>query len=186
MALAAVKGEKTVAELAEQFRVHPTQIAEWKPQLRTRAAYVFGGTKSPSETPDLKTLHAKVKQLSLENDFVQVSSMTQQGIAFGGDSAEHRILTYVPMDEANNEIRMAKEVLDSRLPMRVQTFSYPNGNWSPEVAKLVEDAGYRLAFTTEPGYVSCDDDHFAIRRINIHDGLMDSKPMFLARIVGLF
>ncbi len=44
VALAAIKGDKTLAELAEQFRVHPTQITEWKPQLLGRAADVFSGT----------------------------------------------------------------------------------------------------------------------------------------------
>jgi transposase-like protein len=71
VALAAVKGEKTVAELAEQFRVHPTQITEWKQQQLVRAGDVFGGTKSMTETPDLKTLHAKIGQLTLENDFLE-------------------------------------------------------------------------------------------------------------------
>ncbi len=46
VALAAVKGDKTLAELAEQFSVHPTQITEWKQQWLERAADVFGGTKS--------------------------------------------------------------------------------------------------------------------------------------------
>ena len=71
VALAAIKGDKTLAELAEQFSVHPTQITEWKQQLLARAADVFGGTKAPSETPDLKTLHAKIGQLALENDFLE-------------------------------------------------------------------------------------------------------------------
>jgi transposase-like protein len=71
VALAAVKGDKTLAELAEQFSVHPTQITEWKQQLLARAAGVFGGMKTPSETPDLTTLHAKIGQLTLENDFLE-------------------------------------------------------------------------------------------------------------------
>ncbi|HRB81210.1 MAG TPA: IS3 family transposase [Nitrospira sp.] len=70
VALAACKGDKTLAELAEHFRVHPTQITEWKQQLLTRAADVFGGTKPTSDTPDLKVLHAKIGQLALENDFL--------------------------------------------------------------------------------------------------------------------
>ena len=68
VALAAVNGDKTLAELAEQFRVYPTQITEWKQQLLARAADVFGGAKPTSDTPDLKTLHTKIGQLALEHD----------------------------------------------------------------------------------------------------------------------
>ena len=79
VALAAVKGGKPLAELAEQFSVHPTQITEWKQQLLARAADVFGGMKAPSETPDLKTLHAKIGQLTLENDFLE-GALTKAGL----------------------------------------------------------------------------------------------------------
>jgi transposase-like protein len=71
VAFATVKGEKTLAELATQYGVHPTQVTEWKQQLLARAADVFGGTKPTSDTPDLKTLHAKIGQLALENDFLE-------------------------------------------------------------------------------------------------------------------
>jgi transposase len=72
VAFAAVKGEKTLTELASQFGVHPTQITEWKQQLLTRAVDVFGGTaKATSDAPDLKVLHAKIGQLTLENDFLE-------------------------------------------------------------------------------------------------------------------
>lgn len=71
VAVAAIKGEKTLAELAEQFSIHPTQITEWKQQLLARAADVFGRSTPPSDTPDLKTLHAKIGQLALENDFLE-------------------------------------------------------------------------------------------------------------------
>ena len=66
-----MKGDKTLAELPEQFRVHPTQITEWKQQLLARAADVFGGSKAISDMPDLKVLHAKIGQLALENDFLE-------------------------------------------------------------------------------------------------------------------
>ncbi len=72
VALAAIKGERTLAELAQQFNVHPTQITEWKRQLQERAADVFSvGSTSSGEPPvDLKALHAKIGQLTLENDFL--------------------------------------------------------------------------------------------------------------------
>lgn len=71
IALAAVKGERTLAELAQQFDVHPNQITEWKRQFQDRAADVFGAAGTPSSEPpvDVKTLHAKIGQLTLENDF---------------------------------------------------------------------------------------------------------------------
>ena len=72
VALAAVKGEKTLAELAQQFDVHPNQITTWKAQLLEGAAEVFGQDKAGVvEAPvDLKALHAKIGELTLANDFL--------------------------------------------------------------------------------------------------------------------
>jgi len=79
VAWAAVKSEKTRAEWAEPFRVHPTQITDWKQQLLARAVEVFGGAKPTVDTPDLKTLHAKIGQLALENDCL-AGTLTQAGL----------------------------------------------------------------------------------------------------------
>src|SRR4029079_10617894 len=79
VALAAVKGDKTLAELAEQLSVHPPQITDWKQQLLDRAADVFGGPHQPADAPDQKTLHAKIGQLTLENDFLE-GALTKAGL----------------------------------------------------------------------------------------------------------
>ena len=73
VALAAVKGEKTLAELAQQFDVHVNQITQWRSQLLDGAAGVFGQGKQETAVPsvDLKTLHAKIGELALENDFLE-------------------------------------------------------------------------------------------------------------------
>lgn len=71
VALAAVRGEKTLAELAQEFDIHPTQIGEWRSQLLERAASVFGGDSDKSgPAVDLKPLHAKIGQQALEIDFL--------------------------------------------------------------------------------------------------------------------
>ena len=81
VALAAIKGDKTLAELAQQFDVHPNQITDWKKQLQERVADVFDAGKASSVAPpiDVKVLHAKIGQLALENDFLE-GALTKAGM----------------------------------------------------------------------------------------------------------
>jgi transposase len=74
VALAAVKNDRTIGQLAEQFDVHPNQITTWKDQLLKGAAEVFergGNVTSSVPEVDIKTLHAKIGELTLENDFLE-------------------------------------------------------------------------------------------------------------------
>jgi transposase len=74
VALAAIKGDRTLIELAEQFDVHPNQITTWKAQLEGGAADVFGpggGNGVAQPAIDVKPLHAKIGELTLENDFLE-------------------------------------------------------------------------------------------------------------------
>ena len=79
VALAAIKGEKTLSELAQQFDVHPNQITQW--QVLEGAAGVFGhGRSKAGPAPiDLKALHAKIGELALENDFLE-GALTKAGL----------------------------------------------------------------------------------------------------------
>lgn len=72
VALAALKGDQTMSELATQFDLHPNQIKQWKDQLLEGVANVFEdklGSKAPGI--DVTSLHAKIGQLTLENDFLE-------------------------------------------------------------------------------------------------------------------
>lgn len=80
MALAAVRGEKTLAELAQQFDVHPNQITQWRAQLLESAAQVFGAVSETAPPPvDVKALHAKIGELTLESDFLE-SALAKAGL----------------------------------------------------------------------------------------------------------
>jgi transposase-like protein len=71
VALSALKGEQTLAQLAQRFDVHPSQITQWKDELLQRAIEVFATAPDKrAPAPDVKALHAKIGQQALEIDFL--------------------------------------------------------------------------------------------------------------------
>lgn len=81
VALAAIKGEKTLGELAVHYDVHANQITSWRTQLLEGAAEVFGGDSKAEAPPpvDVKELHAKIGELTLTNDFL-AGALTKAGL----------------------------------------------------------------------------------------------------------
>ena len=118
-------------------------------------------------------------------DWSHVEAMAGAGIAFGGHGAEHRLLGHLPDDEVDGEIQTTTTVMRQKLRAPAPAFSYPSGSWTPAVIDKIRRAGYQLGFTIEPGTVTAGDAPLTIRRINITEDMTATKPMFLARILGL-
>lgn len=71
VALAAIKEDQTLAELAQRFAVHATQVSEWKRQLLEHSSEVFESAhEKTADGPDVKDMQAKIGQLAMENDFL--------------------------------------------------------------------------------------------------------------------
>lgn len=70
VALDALKGEETLVEISQRYQIHPNQITEWKRQLLEHAPDIFGKDRKAEQSPSVKDLHAKIGQLSMENDFL--------------------------------------------------------------------------------------------------------------------
>lgn len=74
VALDAMNGEHTIAELASKYSVHPNQISQWKKQAKEGMVASFSGkvqTDQQASEAQIKELHAQIGQLTVENDFLQ-------------------------------------------------------------------------------------------------------------------
>lgn len=71
VALAAVQGEATLAELSQRYDVHANQITQWKQHLLANAVAAFGGNDDRPREGEIERLHAKIGELTMERDFLQ-------------------------------------------------------------------------------------------------------------------
>lgn len=74
VALAAIKGHKTVNEIAQEYGVHPTQVNQWKKELLENASQVFEGKRGPkaeATTVKVDPLYAKIGELNMQVDFLK-------------------------------------------------------------------------------------------------------------------
>jgi transposase len=72
VALEAIRGEKTVAQIAAHHEVHPNQVTSWKTELLEKAAMIFGGNALAADGKErIRELHEKIGELTVERDFLE-------------------------------------------------------------------------------------------------------------------
>jgi transposase-like protein len=136
VAVAAIKGEKTLIELAQDFDVHPNQIKQWRDQLLEGATSVFGAVAAPQAEPaiDVKTLHAKIGELALgpvfcparsarrvwrraqENDRSKIKTERQPPGRRAGDQPRQRHCQPRPVSDADLKLRRRTDKLHMEFP----------------------------------------------------------------------
>lgn len=103
------------------------------------------------------------RQLVLSWD--EVEEMQREGAQFGAHSVTHSVLTNLPLAQARWEIRQSKEDLEKRLREEVRFFSYPAGQYSSEIVKIVEENGYAGAATSDWLWITAESDPYRLGRI---------------------
>lgn len=110
----------------------------------------------------------------------QIAELQAHGVTFGSHTSTHEILTMVPPAQAEQEIVSSREAIQQKLGGSCKLFSYPNGDYSEQVRKLVAQAGYKLAFLNQqPGVWTRDCDPLLIPRVNVCEyHLVNTKDEF--------
>jgi peptidoglycan/xylan/chitin deacetylase (PgdA/CDA1 family) len=101
--------------------------------------------------------------------WTEIAEMDRAGVSFGSHTQTHQILTTVSAEKARQEIRQSKTEIERALGRRCNAFAYPNGNWSSETQRILAEAGFEFALTTQPGAWTATGDHLTIPRSSVYE-----------------
>lgn len=105
-------------------------------------------------------------------DWNEVSEMSRNSISFDSHGCSHRIMTTIDKSEVQEEMLKSKETIEAKTGNEVKFFSYPNGDYDLQIARVAKETGYIGAVTTNRREVSdFEDGRFGMERIAIHDSI---------------
>jgi peptidoglycan/xylan/chitin deacetylase (PgdA/CDA1 family) len=115
----------------------------------------------------------------------QIKEMAKNGIAFGSHTINHVYLPGIKNEEGlKNEIAGSKKLLEKRLAIPIDYFSYPVGGYNERIILLVKQAGYKAALTSNRGEGKFNQNIFALKRIKISG--KENYFIFWLKISGYF
>jgi peptidoglycan/xylan/chitin deacetylase (PgdA/CDA1 family) len=100
----------------------------------------------------------------------EVIELSRNGFEIGAHTVNHPLLTYENDTTVDRELLLSKQTLEEKIGNPIRAFAYPNGDCDARVKQSVEHAGYKYAFTTQPGWYRREQDPLTIRRILLHEG----------------
>lgn len=129
-------------------------------------------------------------------DWHQIREMVDNGIEIGAHGCSHSILTNLSYNEAYNEVRTSKEIIEDKISYNVNLFCYPNGNTNRIVKNIVSNAGFKCAVITQYGFNDINSDRYALTRIGVGNlpfvyyvkslsGFEEIKSNFNSKIMAL-
>jgi peptidoglycan/xylan/chitin deacetylase (PgdA/CDA1 family) len=109
----------------------------------------------------------------------EIAEMDRAGVKFGSHTYTHEILAWVPVDTVRREIEGSGASIERILGKPCTAFSYPNGNWSPAIRRIVAEAGFKLAVTVDRYIWTVNSDPLTIPRSNVcEDDLVGMNGLF--------
>lgn len=97
-------------------------------------------------------------------DESEIRHWLASGHTIGSHTRSHPWLTRIPLDEASEEITASKKILEDRFQVSIRHFCYPYGDWNEAVQRLVVEAGYETACTTDAGINRAGDNLYSLKR----------------------
>ncbi|WP_316365776.1 polysaccharide deacetylase family protein [Candidatus Thiodiazotropha sp. CDECU1] len=128
----------------------------------------------------------EVSSVDKHMSWEELVELNSNNIQIGSHACSHKILTQLDSKEIYEELKQSKTIIEDKLRIKVKDIAYPNGNYNKEIGEIAKKTGYELGFGTTFGHVDSSVDKYNLKRININDDIADSKPMFLATILGIF
>jgi peptidoglycan/xylan/chitin deacetylase (PgdA/CDA1 family) len=117
-------------------------------------------------------------------DWDDLARLADARIDIESHGASHAILTGLPDEAVERELRTAREQLLERGHGRHGLLAYPSGRYDERVRAIADRLGHAGAFTTEPGLLSARSERLALPRIGLHEDISGSRAEFLYRFPG--
>jgi peptidoglycan/xylan/chitin deacetylase (PgdA/CDA1 family) len=114
----------------------------------------------------------------------ELDRLSRAGIDVESHGATHAILTGLPDEQVERELRSARETLLERGHGRHALLAYPSGAHDDRVSRIARGVGYRAGFTVERGLAHEAVDRMALPRLSVHEDISHTRAEFLLRVPG--